>query len=49
LGHLTNGLLQQRLNPEGYDPSKHVWTTDQLLQSLTVIGVDWLPIQRQVR
>lgn len=48
LRHLTNGLLNQRLNPE-YDDRAHVWESARLLPHLEALGVPWAPIEAQVR
>ena len=49
LAHLTNGLLNQRLNPL-FDAEKHVWKGDQFREALAKRGVDYYKvIHPQVR
>ena len=57
LAHLSNGLLNRRLNPgeepecEGcaYNATEQVWTTDRFLAYLAARDVPWAPIERQLR
>ena len=49
LAHLTNGLLNQALNPK-FDAEKHVWKGDQFRKALAESGVDYYKdIHPQVR
>jgi hypothetical protein len=57
LAHLSNGLLNRRLNPgdvpecDGceYNATEQVWTTDRFLEYLANDSLEWGPIERQVR
>jgi len=57
LRHLSNGLLNRRLNPDEfpecdgceYNATEQVWTTDRFLDYLAKDGLEWGPIERQVR
>ena len=57
LAHLSNGLLNRRLNPDeapecegcAYNATEQVWTTDRFLTYLEERNIPWEPIERQLR
>jgi len=57
LRHLSNGLLNRRLNADEvpecdgceYNATEQVWTTDRFLDYLARDGLEWGPIERQLR
>ena len=49
LSHLTNGLLNQRLDGDNYDANERVWTTDRLIAHLEKRGIPWRFVEDQIR